>query len=280
MSKRIIKIPNIKDEIDLALKHGYHRFILTVGEKNLGKSTLNLLLLHEIFNDGFRSPTEAWVEAFKHLCFTPRQFYEKYIEVKDRIDKELMRVGLPSSILDMDIETEWGSIIEMVIGLKGDVQAFTKYRESYRIPALLVDDMGAHMNRQDVSIYYNPFFQQLFADLTLIRPYIACLLATCPKVSDLPRSVLKHVTDVIHVTGQGRAKYRKIRDFIKFRGANVEGFLKLYDGDPIHWDPLPKDIYAKYEILRHLPSRKVSQKAKLALIEADMKLGYTPPTLH
>jgi hypothetical protein len=56
--------------------------------------------------------------------------------------------------------------------------------------------------------------------------------------------------------------------------------MKMYDGDPVEWDPLPTDIYSKYEILRHLPSRRVSQKAKAALIEADLKRGYTPPPLH
>jgi len=53
--------------------------------------------------------------------------------------------------------------------------------------------------------------------------------------------------------------------------------MKMYNGDPVEWDPLPGDIYSKYEILRHLPSRRVSQKAKAALIEADMKIGSIPP---
>jgi hypothetical protein len=280
MSRRVIKIPNILEEINLALTEGYHRFLLVVGEKNLGKSTLCLLILYEIFKRKGMDDREAWSSAFRQLCFTPRQFYEFYTNAKGRIDKALSIVGLDPSILSIDVEENWDQLIERVMVLDTNVEDFTKIRESYRIPSILIDDMGAHMNRQDVSIYYDPFFQMLFADLTLIRPYIAVLMATAPNVNDIPRTVLRHVTDVIQVEKQGRARYKKIRNFIRFKSKNIEGFLKLYDGDPVVWDPLPVDIYARYEILRHLMSRQVSLKAQRALIEADLKMGYIPPLIH
>lgn len=265
MPKRVINLPNIRDEINLALKYGFHRFILVVGEKNLGKSTLCLRILNEIFKTDYESPMEIWGKVFRHLSFTPRQFYELYTNIKGRIDKKLTAIGLDPSILNVDVETDWSGIVEKIMDLDLKVEDFTKYRESYRSPGILIDDMGAHLYRGDISIYHDPFFQKLFADLTLIRPYIACLLGTAPDVGGVPRMVLKHVTDIINVESQGKAHYRKIRKYIRFKGKNIEGFMRMYDGDPVEWEPLPPDIYARYEVLRHLLSRKVSLEAMGAL---------------
>jgi len=288
MSKpKVITIHTIQDRIKEALREGFFRFFLIVGEKGSGKSTLMLKTMKQVFKMKHQNPNqdkdkdqpqpkdmdeaeqEAWSKAFHHLTFTPQQFYRIYQNQKREIDYQLRHMGLPAWVLTADIEREWTEIINTVMKL--DIKDFEPIREKYRIPCMAIDDMGAHLNRSDTSIYWDPYYQHLFADLTLIRPYIACIIATAPDVTDAPRNILKHVTDIIDVHDQGEGNYRIKKRFIRFQGQTVGGYTKLYDQTPVKWKELPSDIYSKYEVLRHLLSRKVSNEAQELLQSKKME---------
>lgn len=263
---RVIQVPNVTEEINRALYNGYNVFFVATGEKNFGKSTLCTQILYDVYKRYRFDWEQTWRTVFHHLSFTAGQFYGFYIEAKRQIDQALIQAGLDSGVLEMDVEKEWKTIIDNILDSQMTQKTtFAEIREKFRIPAILIDDIAANMNRQDVSIYYDKFFQKLFADFTLIRPYVACILATCPDIDDVPRVILKHVTGIIQCTSQGHAVFRKKKTYIRFKGKSIESFMKLYDGDPITWKPLDPEIYSKYETLRHLMSRQVSQKAVKAL---------------
>ena len=257
---RVITIYTIQERILEAITDGYFRFFLIVGDKGTGKSSLLMKTLKQIFSIKTPDEEKAWKMAFHHLTFTPQQFYRIYQNQKREIDWQLRHMGLPAWVLSADIEQDWPEIIDAVLGL--NIGDFEPIRRKYRIPAMGIDDMGAHLSRHDTTIYWDPYYQHLFADLTLIRPYLACILATAPDIEDCPRTILKHVTDIILAEEKGEGTYRIKKRFVRFQGRTVGGFSKLYDQTPVKWNPLPKNKYAKYEILRHLLSRKVSNEAE------------------
>lgn len=266
---KVITIHTMQDRILEAMREGFFRFFLIVGAKGSGKSTLLLKTLKQVFKIRTRDDQEAWREAFHHLTFTPQQFYRIYQDQKREIDYQLRHMGLPAWVLTADIQQDWSKIIDVVMDL--EIDNFEPIREKYRIPAMAIDDMGAHLSRHDTSIYWDPYYQHLFADLTLIRPYIACIVATAPDVTDCPRTILKHVTDIIDVHEQGEGNYRIKKRFIRFSGQTVGGYTKLYDQTPVKWKKLPPDIYSKYEVLRHLLSRTVSNEAQELLQSKKME---------
>jgi len=267
---RVIQIPDITEEISVALLEGYTQFFMIVGEKNFGKSTLALQILYEIYRRYVKDWEETWKTVFHSLSFTAKQFYDVYASTKAKVDSELVNKGLDNKILELDPEDNWDALVDMVLKSKLEQNVtFEDVRKQYRIKGHLIDDIAAHMNRLDVSIYYDKFFQQLFADFTLMRPYIACLLGTTPDLDDVPRVVLKHVTGLIICDRQGHAVFKKNRRYVRFKGKSMESFYKLYDGSDITWNKLQPNVYSYYEILRHVMSRRVTQKAQTILNQIE-----------
>jgi 1-acyl-sn-glycerol-3-phosphate acyltransferase len=97
------------------------------------------------------------------------------------------------------------------------------------------------------------------------------MIATCPDIGQVPRVILNHVTDIIIAYQQGKANYKKKKRYVRFKGKEVESYMKLYDGDPIEWSQLPPPIYAKYEILRHIMSQRLTNQANDALYSDEVE---------
>ena len=269
---RVVTLQTIQDRINWALRYGYTIFILVVGEKGLGKSSLCLGLLYEIYKRFYPGmEQQIWRATFNHLTFTPRQFYRIYSDAKAAMDRELVSLGLDPEILRLDVETDWLAIVDQILATNITLQDLEEIRMRLRIKGVLVDDIGAHISRHDTSIYWDPYFQHLFADLTLIRPYCSCMLGTAPDITDVPRAILKHVTDIIQAESKGHGTYRIKKRFLRFRGAEVGGYMKLYDQAPVTWYKLPDEQYARYEMLRHLLSRKVTHEADEALAKKALR---------
>ena len=255
--------PNLLSEIKKALDEGFFLFVLIVGEKGFGKTSLAIVLMEYIYQLYFFRD-EVWNKVFRHFVFTPQQFYGIYANAKNLVDSRLGELGIDPRLLDMDINADWSEMIDTVRELGDMTTQFKSILQKYRIKGLLIDDIGAHMNRQDTTIYYNEFYQQLFGDLTLIRPYIGVLMATAPAIEDVPRPIIKHVTDIVDVKSRGFAEYKKKKNLVRFKGRSLEGYMKLYSGDDIRWDAVEEKVYSQYEILRHLLSRQVTMRAREA----------------
>jgi len=271
---KVITRPNILDECSGALVGGLHVFILILGPKGKGKSSLALQFMHRIFNR-YVLVGDVWDKVFENLHFTPQQFYHAYKELKDKIDSALEEIGLSPDVLYLDPNKDWNQIKILVRAIAREkVAYFTEIRERYRLPVMVLDDIGASMNRQDQKIYSSSFYSNLFGDLTLIRPYVAVMIATAPTVNDVPRAVLDHVTDIIDCQEQGKGIHQKKRQYIRFKGSKVSGYYKLAEGDTVKWDPLSDEEYAYYEILRHLVGRAKTQGGLDALeYEEEARYG-------
>ena len=90
---------------------------------------------------------------------------------------------------------------------------------------------------------------------------VVCLGGTCVDIREVPKAVLAHVTDITTCTKKGEAQYKKVRRFTRFSGSALTSYYKTYDGAPIKWKELPMKQYRRYELLRHITSRKKTARA-------------------
>lgn len=261
---KVVKRPSIVRQIKRTLD-GYHEFIIVAGEKHTGKSTLALRMTYDVYSN--RSKKDAWSQTLHHCSFTPQQFYHIYMEAKEKVDASLEKLGVDPHILELDVNKDFHRIIDIILAVS-DNQAMKipEAIEEFRVPCIIIDDIAAHMHRGDSSIYYDKFFQQVFADMTLIRPYVGVIIGTTPDIGEIPRPMLKHVTGIISCSSLGKGQYRQRKTWVRFKGS-IDGYSKLYDGREVTWEKLNPENYGKYALLRHLMSRHVSRKAVEALEE-------------
>ena len=118
-----------------------------------------------------------------------------------------------------------------------------------RIDAMNWDDLAVYFHRAAIQ-YMHPDVQDFFSKYNFIRPYLANLFITVPNIEFIPRPLLDFATADIYVQQRGKADFDRSKLIRSFKGRR-RSWRKNYDGFAVEWEPLPDEIYARYQESRH-----------------------------
>ena len=121
--------------------------------------------------------------------------------------------------------------------------------QNKRIKAVIWDDLAVYFHRAAIQ-YMHPEVRSFFSKYNFIRPYLGNLIITVPNIDFIPRPLLDFATADIYVTKRGHADFDRAKLIRSFRSRH-KSWTKNYDGDDVEWTELPKEIYKRYEQIRH-----------------------------
>jgi len=127
-----------------------------------------------------------------------------------------------------------------------------------RMLALGWDDLAVYFHRSNIQ-YMHPEVKDFFSKYNFVRPYLANLIITVPNINFIPEQLLSFATADIWVKSRGVGDFDRAKLRRSFWGAK-RSWTKYYDGYDVTWKPLPKQVYRKYEEIRHAHAVEAFEK--------------------